>query len=480
MKVDNISVTETLEKAKAAIKTDSNMSVTTKAAFEVLILVVTLLINRLGLNSSNSSKPPASDPPNNPGKGRRNNSTNPPGGQKGHKGTTLIPVGDPDIIKDLPIDKRTLPRGKHYTSAGHIARQVVDIKISRVITEYRAQIVVDEQGRQYVAEFPRGVTRPIQYGGSVKAHVTYLSVYQLIPYDRIREQFSHEYHIPLSTGTIYNIKTEASAGLVRLGFDKGAKQELITSAVLHVDETGLKVGGKRIWLHEASNHRWTWLAPHKKRGSEAMNAIGIIPAFGGVLCHDHWKPYYKYTCKHALCNAHHLRELTRVYEQDGQPWGQKMHLLLLALNEKVKASEQGFLSKKEAEKQTIIYREILNAGDKECPEPEPPPGKKKQVKRSKARNLLIRLRRYEEDVLRFMHDPIAPFTNNDGEREIRMEKVQQKISGCFRSMEAAEDHYRIRSYLATCKKHGISATDALVMLFNNQLPDFMQEKLNPE
>lgn len=224
MKTDTVHVAETIEKAKAAIKADKNMADSTKVTFEALIELVTLLSNRLGLNSSNSSKPPSSDP--NAKKGNRQPSNRPPGGQPGHKGTTLTPVKDPDIIKDLPIDKRTLPRGKQYTPDGYVSRQVVDLKISKIITEYRAQILVDEEGQQYVAEFPTGVKRPIQYGASIKAHAAYLSVYQLIPYHRIKEQFEQEYKIPLSTGTLFNMKVEASERLVNLVATMRVNREL--------------------------------------------------------------------------------------------------------------------------------------------------------------------------------------------------------------------------------------------------------------
>ena len=162
-----------------------------------------------------------------------------------------------------------------------------------------------------------------------------------------------------------------------------------------------------------------------------------------------------------MCNAHHLRELTRAFEQDGQVWANKMHDLLLEINDKVNATKKGALSKIIARKYRKKYRSVLSAGDIECPEPEAEPNKKGKVKRSKARNLLIRLREFEDDVLRFMEDPLVPFTNNLGERDIRMTKVQQKISGCFRSMEGATTFCRIRSYLSTCKKNGISANQAL-------------------
>ena len=277
MKVENIDVNEALEEAKASLKDDKNISSTTKETFGTLIEVVNLLMNRLNLNSSNSSKPPSADNDTDKGNKNRKKSNNPRGGQKGHKGVTLEPVDDPDKIEDIAIDKRTLPRGKSYRPGGYKARQVVNIIISRTITEYRAEILIDDEGNEYIAPFPQGITRPIQYGSSIKAKATYLLTYQLIPYKRIREQFSNEYNIPISTGSICNFNAEASRLLSELGFIKIVKHKLIKSPILNADETGINLDGKKIWLHTASNEHWTWLEPHAKRGIKAMDDIGIIP-----------------------------------------------------------------------------------------------------------------------------------------------------------------------------------------------------------
>lgn len=476
MKLENIDVKETIEKAKASIKNDKNISSTTKTVFELLVVLITILVNRLNLNSSNSSKPPSTDKDKK--KKKRKKSNNKPGGQKGHQGSTLEPVSDPDEIEDIKIDKRRLPKGKNYKPDGYESRQVVNIVISSNIIEYRAQVLVDDDGIKYVAEFPKGVTRPIQYGASVKANATYSSVYQLIPYERIEEQFRDEYNIPVSKGSIYNFNSEASNLLVTLGFEQYIKQELQRAPLAHADETSINVNGKKIWLHNISNKELTWFEPHLKRGVEAMTDIGIIPSFAGILCHDHWKPYYTFKCGHSLCNAHHLRELTRAFEQDQQAWAEKMYIFLTELNTEVDASKKGRLSKKKIKQRRTEYRNILAAGDKTCPEVKPVLGKKRKPAQSKARNLLTRLRDYEDDVLLFMVNSQVPFTNNQGERDIRMTKVQQKISGCFRSMEGAINFCRVRSYLSTCKKNEIPASDALEMLFNGKLPAFVQETLD--
>ena len=205
----------------------------------------------------------------------------------------------------------------------------------------------------------------------------------------------------------------------------------------------------------------------------AMNEMGVLPDFEGILCHDHWKPYYTYDCTHALCNAHHLRELERAWEQDEQKWAKQMKTLLEEINSEV-LDAGGVLDIKKSREFRESYKKLLKLADIECPEPPPKKkGKRGRVKKSKSRNLLERLRDFEDDVLRFMETDYVPFTNNLGERDIRMTKVQQKISGCFRSIGGAQIFCRVRSYLSTCRKHGVSSSHALACLFKGTLPDFL-------
>jgi transposase len=249
---------------------------------------------------------------------------------------------------------------------------------------------------------------------------------------------------------------------------------LIASDLAHADETGINIGGKRRWLHCVSNDYWTAYCPHEKRGTDAMDDMGILSKFKGILCHDHWKPYYKIDCTHALCNAHHLRELTRAWEQDEQQWARKMKDLLETIN--LKATEAGgALDAQESQKYRLKYRALIKKGEIECPEPIKPrkKGQRGRIKKSKSRNLLERLRDYEQDTLRFMDNESVPFSNNLGENDIRMTKVQQKISGCFRSMDGANIFCRVRGYLSTCRKQGVKSSHALDLLFNGKLPDFL-------
>jgi len=473
MTIQNIDVEATVDKVKALIADEKDLSPTLKASLEVLLLLVTLLVNRLGLNSKNSSKPPSTD--RNRVKEPKAKSDRKPGGQKGRNGAFLQPVPDPDEIKPLEINRSTLPPGK-YREVGYEARQVIDIDISRVVTEYRAQILVDQHCNRYVAPFPEGVTRPVQYGTGVKVNSVYMSQFQLIPYNRIEDHFWDQVQVPVSVGSVYNFNQEAYNLLEP--FDSWVQNRLKASGVMHSDETGINIDGKNCWLHNASNSAYTYFYPHSKRGGEALDEIGILAAFNGILCHDHWKSYYKhYSGRHSLCNAHHIRELERAVEQDKQQWAAKMTALLREINNAVHDAG-GSLHLLESERYRSRYRALLEEAEVECPPPDESQrnGRRGRLARSKARSLLERLRDYESDVLRFMVEKEVPFSNNQAENDLRMTKVQQKISGCFRSWEGAKIFCRIRSYLSTCRKQGVTASEALRLLFEGKSPQFILEK----
>ena len=472
MTIEKINITETIKNVEATLRDDKSISPQVRVMMELLLVVINLLLTKLGLNSKNISIPPSKDSKRTRGSKRKTEGERrKPGGQNGHEGTTLKKVAQPDHVETLEIDRRTIPSGK-YTPVGFESRQVIDINISSKVTEYRAQILQDESGKLFVAKFPAGVSRPVQYWASVKAHSVYMSQQQLIPYDRIRDYFTDQCGIPLSPGTIFNFNKEAYTLLET--FESVAKRELIAQELLNVDETGINVNGKLLWLHTAGNDSWTLFFPHEKRGVKAMLAMGVLENFRGILCHDHWKPYFNFKCLHALCNAHHLRELERAWEQDKQTWAKKMQALLLEINEAV-AKAGGCVTDKAAKSFRSRYRNILTRGDLECPAPtaKVDSSKRGRIAKSKARNLLERLREFETETLRFMTNKIVPFTNNQGENDIRMTKVQQKISGCFRSFEGAQIFCRVRSYLSTCRKHGIAPTEALETLFSGRLPDFL-------
>lgn len=470
MKLESIDVDDAIDNVKQLLEKEQDLSPALKSALNVMMLLVSILLNRVTLNSKNSSKPPSSDP--NRKKEGKKKSTKPSGGQKDHLGSTLTKINEPDVITVIKVDRNTLPKG-NYKDIGFVTRQVFDIDISRVVTEYRAQQLENDSGHCFVAPFPKGVTKAVQYGDQLKAHAVYLSQYQLLPYKRIKDYFTELLQIPLSEGSLYNFNCQAYEKLAE--FETIAKRQLVQAACAHADETGININGKRHWLHSVSNEQWTHFYPHEKRGTEAMDAIGILPRFHGILCHDHWKPYYRYDFIHALCNAHHLRELTRAGEQDKQIWAKEVKQLLEEINIAVN-NAGGTLPNKAACHYRQRYRKLLEKAERECPPPEQPAQKQRgRIKRSKARNLLERLINFEDDVLRFMENAVVPFTNNEAENVIRMTKVQQKISGCFRSMNGAKIFCRVRGYLSTCRKQGVTASQAMALVFDDRLPDFARK-----
>jgi len=472
MVIENIDVTAAIENVRNLLKKDKTVSSALIAAIELLIVVITILVNQKGLNSRNSHKPPSQDP-HRPRKTRKDKGQKrdkkKPGGQQGHPGSTLKPVEIPDEIEQILIDRRTLPPG-NYTRISFEKRQVFDIEVSMKVTEYQGEILEDQDENQWVVNFPEGVNNPTQYGNEVKSQSVYMSQFQLVPQLRVTDYFNDQLGLPISKASIQNFNQAAYKALE--DFEIWAKCALLNSPLNYADETGVNVNGNRFWFHLLSNDKVALYQVDEKRGAEAMDRMGILPGYRGILCHDHWKPYYKYDCIHSLCNGHHLRELERAWEQDSQKWAKRMAKLLDKINEKVKKSKTGKLSKKQIKYYQKRYRTILSQGEKECPAGVSN-GQRGRTKQSKSRNLLDRLRDFENDTLRFMKESIVPFTNNTAENDLRMTKVQQKISGCFRSIEGAKVFCRVRSYLVTCRKNGVSPTEALRLLFKGKFPSFV-------
>lgn len=469
MTLNNINVEVFIADTLKRIESDPEISPSLKATIQTLIMLIQLLLERFGKNSRNSSVPPAMDP-NRTKQLRNGNSCRPRGGQFGHVGTTLTKVDNPDEVIIIKASTKDMPEGI-WRIKGYVVRQVVELELNKRIVEYRAEVLVNQDGLEVTASFPGNVIKAVQYGESVKVQATYLSQYQLIPYERITEHFADQYGIPISAGTVNNILSEAYLLLDK--FEKWLIDKLRQELVLNLDETGVNIGGERKWLHVVCSTRYTYYLPHDKRGSEAIDATGILPQTKAILCHDHWKPYFNYSNPHALCNAHYLRELEAAKEE-GQKWSQDMSLFLLGLNDEVDASG-GVLSLEKQEEKRCIYRQILAYAEEECPEypPDALRGKRGRTAKTKSRNLLERFRDFESSILRFMTDVNVPFSNNLAENDLRMTKVQQKISGCFRSFQGALTFCRVRGYLSTCRKHGITATYALQLLFAGKLPDFV-------
>ncbi|MFQ5641911.1 MAG: IS66 family transposase [bacterium] len=421
-------------------------------------------------DSHNSSNPPSSD------RGRKKSKRNlrkksdrSAGGQKGHQGSTLKMVATPDkeIVHRVDRCEDCDISLVDEAVADYQRRQVFDIPPLKIeVTEHQAEIKICPCcGKVIKASFPAGVNQAVQYGNRIKSLSVYLMNYQFHPYDRNREFFEDVFSHSLSVGTLWQANhacynaLEVPATVI--------KQLIIDSAVARFDETGYAVNGKRQWLHVACTPLLTYYLPHPKRGKEAMDEMGILPLYKGTAVHDFWKSYFKYDCKHALCNAHHLRELIFIYEQYDQSWAQEMIDLLLKIKAVVDEAQQttDYLDQKTIQSFEREYQRILDDGFKANPPPDSSklPKKRGRQKQSKAKNLLDRLREYQKEVLAFMYDFNVPFDNNLAEQDIRMMKVQQKISGCFRSDEGAKIFCRIRGYISTVRKQRINVLEAIQM-----------------
>ena len=321
--------------------------------------------------------------------------------------------------------------------------------------------------------FPAGVTRPVQYGERLRGVAVYLQAYHLLPFARTSELLGDLFGVPLSEGTLFRALHAASERLEAT--EAEIKTALQSATVVHFDETGVRVGGKLHWLHSAGTDTLVHYAVHPKRGQAATREIGILPGFGGRAVHDGWSSYFAYGCAHALCNAHHLRELTFLHERHGQRWAEGLKSLLREMKQAVEAARyegRTALGVETTQALEARYDRLLATGEGANPPPplvNPSPeggGKKRgRKKQTPARNLLDRLRRYRAETLAFLHDFAVPFDNNLAERDLRMMKVQQKISGGFRVTAGADAFCRIRSYLASARKQGQNILAALVAVF---------------
>jgi transposase len=290
--------------------------------------------------------------------------------------------------------------------------------------------------------------------------------YQLLPYRRTRELLADLLGQPLAEGTLQAALLEAAQQLAPTS--QAIRQAVQQAEVSHFDETGFYVAGKRQWLHVAATSELTYYAHHDKRGRRASEAIGILPEFSGIAIHDGWPAYLGYSCQHGLCNAHHLRELTFLEEEEQLGWAGKLKRLLVEMKTAV-AAGQSALSASQRQSFVRRYGRLLRQGLAGESQKEPPAsGKRGKKKQSKAKNLLDRLQQYRRETLRFMVDFRVPFDNNLAERDLRMMKVQQKISGCFRSEAGAGIFCRIRSYVSTMRKQGHNVLTVLKSVFAGQ------------
>ena len=439
------------------------------------------LEGRLAKDSHNSGKPPASDGLARKTRSLRRRSGKGPGGQLGHRGETLRLVATPDVVVEhrpaVCMDCQG-PLGEDAPVVLRERRQIRDLPPVRLrITEHQALHVQCPACRAVsVGAFPVAAPSRAQYGPHLRALAVYLVEQQLVPYGRVRELLADLCGAHLSLGTLVAWVRQGSTALAPV--EAQIKAALCRAPVLHSDETGVRQAGHLAWAHVASTDRLTHYAIHPKRGREATDAIGILPTYTGVSVHDGWKPYQANTaCRHALCNIHHLRELTFMEEQYEQAWAKDLkHLLLEMRAATQRAQREGAVHLHAAERADFVarYDALLAAGLAANPPPQRGPRRRGRLKQSPVRNLLERLWLGRDHVLAFLDDLTIPFDNNQAERDLRMLKVQQKVSGCFRSEHGALAFGRIRGYLATLHKQGAALLAALETVFTGQLvyPNF--------
>jgi transposase len=418
---------------------------------------------QLRTNSRNSSKPPSTDGPATPApRSLRRPSKRKPGGQDGHPGQTLAQVADPDVvIRHEPSGCRGC--GSDLTGAVEVncsRRQVFDLPPIKVhVTEHQVISRRCECGTTSTGVAPAQAAAPVQYGPVMCAVIIYLFMGQFLSKKRTAQAIGELFGIPVSDGTVAAVTARAAGDLTE--FLTQVNAHLKASLVVHFDETGLRCQGRNHWLHSASTPRFSRLFFHRRRGTEAMNAMGVLPGFTGTAVHDAWSPYDTYTAAgHALCNSHVLRELQAVTDHhattdtpDAWCWADQVARALLTLHKAAATHLEQPVPRRVITANTTLIRHALLAAT----HPAGAVGRKHAA-------LARRLRKREPDYLKFAHNPAIPFTNNSAEQEIRMTKIRQKVSGTMRTEKGAGHFADLRSYLQTTAKHGIQALNALTQL----------------
>jgi len=463
---------EGLKEAIIAIERQQEQIKTLEGVIDSLQERIKTLEGQQAKDSHNSSLPPSSDRFVRPVKSLRQKSGKKPGGQKGHRGHHLRQVEKPDEILIHSVERCEHCQQDLRTQAASQPerRQVIDLPAKRLwVREHRVE---EKQCPQCFhltrACFPPTVKAPAQYGTAIQTLATYLVEGQAVPYARASQLLQELLGIQLSAGSI---ATFVKTGYHHLAEVEGQlKAALVKAAVIHQDETGVRVGKEGWWTHVCATEQLTHYAAHPSRGRAGLDAIGIAPQFGGTSVHDGLLSYQGYSFTQALCNVHHLRDLTFVEEELQQNWAQKMKDLLLDMKaavERAKALSQHELELLVLARLLDRYDELLKEGYQANPPPAAPKkseqGKRKpgRAKQNPARNLLDRLSQNKWAVLRFLLDFAVPYDNNQAERDLRMVKVQQKVSGCFRTEQGVAMFCRIRSYLSTLRKQGIALLPAL-------------------
>jgi transposase len=479
MEEENQRLREQLAQREERIQQQSLLIEQLQEQIAALTQQVKDLQDRLAKDSHNSNLPPSSDRFVRQPKSLRQKSEKKPGGQEGHPGTTLRFSEAPDEVIEyrVSICSSCQQDLRQVQACVTLRRQVVDIPSPRLIVqEHRAEHKQCPRCQHMtLASFPSTVTAPIQYGPRIGAVAVYLTQQQLLPLERSCEVLSDLLGVQMSEATVGELIQRTACQLAPV--EQQIKEALIEAPVIHQDETGVRVAGKGYWQHVSSTASLTHYQVDASRGQEALNAIGILPVFKGISIHDGWASYFLYDCEHALCLVHVLRELVFQAEQQGALWADELKDLLLSMKEATQqAREQGkrWLDPLEVLDWERAFLRLLDEGDQITPRATAPPGTKGRITQSAARNLLDRLRKHQQAVFCFLEDLRVDFDNNLAERDLRMIKVHQKVSGCFRSLVGAQAFSRIRGYVSTLRKQGLPLLPALQATLSGHplLPSF--------
>jgi transposase len=351
------------------------------------------------------------------------------------------------------------------------ARQVFDLPALRLcVAEHRAERRRCACRTTTAGRFPEHVRAAACYGPGVRALVCYLCVHQHLPVDRAAQLLADVLGASVATGTLAAVLAEGAVGLD--GFLATVRDRLAAAPVAHFDETGARVAGRLHWVHSASTSLLSLFTVHAKRGKVAMETAGVLPGFAGVAVHDGWAPYWRFEdVRHALCGAHLLRELEAITEEAGQGWAAGMAELLVdakLVADRARAAGAGRVDDEVRARLHARYQRLLADGQAANPPPPASGRRPGRAPRSPAARLLARLDTHRDEVLRLLDDTRVPFDNNQAERDLRMVKLQQKISGCWRTLAGAEAFLALRSYLSTARKHGMNPLAVLWQLFQGQ------------
>lgn len=441
-----------------------------QAAVAAVQARVKALEDRLNQDSHNSHQPPSSDKPTRKRThSQRKRSKQKSGGQVGHAGQTLVQVAEPThTMTHTPATCVGCGHSlRDVPASGCERRQVFDLPVPRLeVTEHQARTkICPACATATSGAFPAAVMQPVQYGPRVKAIGVYLQTYQLLPFERTAAALQDLFGVALSEGTLDTNQTTAYTALAPV--ETAIGEALQQAAVVHVDETGVRVANRLAWVHVLSTAQLTFYAWHPKRGREALRAIGLVCLLLGRRVHDAWATYLRLPGLYALCNAHLLRELTAIHEQTGQTWASRLAQLFRNMQAAVAAAQaagQAELVPRQRAGYEAAFSRLVAEGQRTNPAA-PATGQRGRVKQSPAYNLLTRLVTHRVAVLAFLHDFRVPFDNNQAERDLRMFKVKLKVSGCFRSPLGAARFCRIRGYISTLRKQKSSVIEGLTSLF---------------